>query len=139
MNVGRIVKVTLAAGIAYNIIDYIAINFLLGGVFASMQSIMNPTPSMTANAIVNFGAGLILAIAYDKVGTTFGAGPMGGLIFGLYAGLLANVPIWIALHVWLKDISYGNAWIMTVYGVVAYALMGATAGFAATLGEQKAG
>lgn len=40
---------------------------------------------------------------------------------------------------WLKDISYGNAWIMTVYGVVAYALMGATAGFAATLGEQKAG
>lgn len=78
MNVGRIVKVTLAAGIAYNIIDYIAINFLLGGVFASMQSIMNPTPSMTANAIVNFGAGLILAIAYDKVGTTFGAGPMEG-------------------------------------------------------------
>ncbi len=138
MNVGRIVKVTLAAGIVYNIIDYIAVNYVLGGVLASMTSIMNPSPSMTANAIVNFGAGLILALVYEKVHGNFGAGPMGGVTFGLYAGLLANVPIWIGLHVWLKDISYGTAWIMTLYGIVAYTAMGATAGFVATLGEPKA-
>ena len=39
--------------------------------------------------------------------------------------------MWISLHLFLKDFSYGAAWVFTAYGVVASVLMGAAAGAAA--------
>lgn len=137
MNVGRIVKVALAAGIVYNIFDYIVLNYVLAGTMASIASISNPEPSMIANAINNFGAGLMVALVFDKVRASFGPGAGGGLTFGIYAGLLVNIPVWLGLHVFLKDISYGTAWVFTTYGIVAYTVMGATAGFVYNLGEAK--
>lgn len=138
MNVGRIVKVTIAAGIVAIILDTIAFNYVLNGAMASMAAIMNPAPSMVANAINDFGAGLMVALVYERVRGSFGPGAMGGLTYGVYAGLLVNIPLWISLHSFLKDVSYGNAWVFTIYGIVVYSLMGATAGYVSTLGEPKA-
>ena len=109
MNVGRIVKVTVAVGIVYNILDYIALNYVLTGAMASMASIANPTPSMTYSIIADFLAALVLAVVFDKVRASFGPGVGGGFAFGLYAGLLVNLPLWLALHIYLKDFSYGTA------------------------------
>ncbi len=36
MNVGRILKIGAAAGIVYNLVDSVSLNYLLGGTMASM-------------------------------------------------------------------------------------------------------
>ncbi|MFN0178574.1 MAG: hypothetical protein ACKVZ0_07205 [Gemmatimonadales bacterium] len=138
MNVGRIVKVAVAAGIVYNILDYIALNYVLASTLASMASIMKPEPSMIANMINNFAAGLMVAVMYEKVHGSFGAGAAGGATFGLFAGLLVNIPIWIGLNVYLQGLTYGIAWIFTIYGIAMYVAMGATAGAVASMGGSKA-
>jgi hypothetical protein len=138
MNVGRIVKVAIAAGIVYNILDYIALNYVLAGTLASMASVMKPTPSMAANVINNFAAGLMVAVMYEKVRGSFGAGAAGGATFGLFAGLLVNIPVWIGLNVFMQGFTYGIAWIFTIYGIVMYVAMGATAGAVASMGGSKA-
>lgn len=137
MNVGRIVKMAVAAGIVYNVLDYVSLTYLLSGTIATMAPIMNPAPSMAFNLINNFIAGLMLAVVFERVRSSFGAGLGGGVQFGLYAGLLVNLPLWLGLRVFIRDIPYGTAWIMTIYGVVAYILMGAAAGFAGEIGEPK--
>ena len=138
MNVGRIVKVTVAAGIVYTIVDYIITNYLLAGQMASMASILNPAPSMVNYLVLDVGAALMVALAYDKVHGSFAPGAVGGLTFGVYAGLLANIPVWIGLHVFIKDVSYGTAWAFTISGIVGYAIMGATAGLVEGMGQPKA-
>ncbi len=119
-------------------VDSVSLNYLLGGVVASMASIMNPEPSMVFNVIDNFIAALVLALVYDRVRGSFGPGVGGGLAFGLYAGLLVNLPAWLGLRVFIKNIPYGTAWVMTCYGVVVYTVLGAVAGYVSDLGEPKA-
>jgi hypothetical protein len=137
MNVGRIVKVAVAGGIAYSIIDFVALNYLLSGTMASMASVMNPTPSMVANTVNNFLFALVFAVVFDRVRGSFGPGPAGGLQYGIYAGLLLNFPLWLGLRVFIRDIPYATAWILMIYGIVVYAILGAIAGFVEGLGEPK--
>jgi hypothetical protein len=137
MNVGRIVKVTVAAGIVYSVFDYVINNYVLSGMMAGMASILNPAPSMLYYLVLDLAAALVVALLYDKVHGSFGAGVGGGLTFGFYAGLVANIPIWIGLHVFIKDISYGTAWAFTIAGVAGYMIMGAIASLVEGMGEAK--
>lgn len=138
MNIGRIVKVAVAGGIVYNILDFVALNYILKGAMEGMAPIMNPEPVMAYNILNNFIAALVVGVVWDRVRGSFGTGVGSGLQFGAYAGLLVNMPMWLALRVFIKDISYGNAWIFTIYGLVAYSLMGATAALVEGMGEGKA-
>ena len=130
MNIGRIAKMAVAAAVVYVVFDYIMLNYVLTGTMASMASILNPiAPSMAMWMVADVVAAIV--VVFDRVRGSFGAGAVGGATFGVYAGLLTNLPMWISLHLFLKDFSYGAAWVFTVYGVVASVLMGAAAGAAA--------
>ncbi len=132
MNIERIAKMAVAAAVVYVGFDYIMLNYVLTGTMASMASILNPTaPSMAMWMVADVVAAIVLVVVFDRVRGSFGAGAVGGATFGVYAGLLTNLPMWISLHLFLKDFSYGAAWVFTAYGVVASVLMGAAAGAAA--------
>ena len=132
MNVGRIVKMAVAAVVAYIVVDYVTLKYVLTGAMVSMASILSPTPpSMVAWMSVDVVAAIVLAVVFDRVRGSFGAGAKGGALFGVYAGLLVNLPIWIGMHLYLKDFSYTNAWLFTATSIVAYIAMGAAAGAAA--------
>lgn len=129
MNIARILKVTVVASIVYVIWDYVQLNYLLAGAMAGMASITNPVaPSFLSMVLLDVVAAAVVALAYDRVRGSFEAGVKGGAVFGCYAGLLANLPIWLGMHVYLKDIAYGAAWHFTLLGIVGYILMGVAAG-----------
>ncbi len=131
MNIGRIVKMAVAGAVAYLVVDYVVLNYVLAGAMASMTSIMNPAvPSMAMWMLVDVVAAILFAVVFDRVGTSFGSGWMGGAVFGGYVGVMFGVPTWIGLQLYLKDVSYSNAWLFIASTVVDYVAMGAAAGAA---------
>lgn len=137
MNFGRIFKTAIVVAIAYMVVDYLSLTYVMGGYFTGL-TIMNPNASMVTNLILDFLAALTLVWVFDRVRGSFGAGAGGGVTFGLYAGFLIHFPMWLAAHVWIRDFPYTTAWVFTIYGVIMYLVMGAVAGWAYDLGEKKA-
>jgi hypothetical protein len=126
MDLGRIIKTTLVAGIVANAIDYVSFTFL----FTSYMQLpfMNPMPPIAWLVIGDFVAALIFVVVFARVRGSFGPGAMGGMTYGLYAGILMNFPVWIFMHLIVKDWSYGYSWFSTIYGIVWAVIVGAAAG-----------
>ena len=119
----------VAGGVVANILDFV----VQGKVFADMYYSKMPEHfNMTANPayyiLGDFVAVLVFAWVYDKVYASFGGGRKGGMMFGVYAGVLVNFPTWIFAHLTMVGVSYGMSWMLTIYGVAWYTIVGTVVG-----------
>jgi hypothetical protein len=127
MDFGRILKAAVIVGIVMNGFDFLVNGVLLKDMMAG-QSFMNQDPPIMWLVIGDFVAALVIVTVYDKVRGAFAAGPRGGAIFGLYAGVLVNFPTWILVHLLFQGVSYHTAWHWTLLGIAWGLLAGTTTG-----------
>jgi hypothetical protein len=126
MQTGKIAAAGLTAGIVANVIDFLSFTFL----FKSMMTLpfMNPNPLIAVLVAGDFVAALVFVWVYDRVRGSFGPGAKGGATYGLYAGILINFPLWIFMHVLVKDWPSSYSWFSTIYGIVWAIILGAVVG-----------
>lgn len=59
----------------------------------------------------------VLVWVYEKVAGSFGPGARGGAMFGLYAGILTNFPMWLFFTLYVGW-PYRSMWHWTLVGIV---------------------
>jgi len=128
MPVSRLLLTTAAVGVAVNVYDFLVHGLLLQRPLYSHLPLMRTDMSPPLLIVTDFVAALVFVWVYQRVRPSFGAGPAGGAVFGLYAGVLVNFPTWIASYLLLQGFTYGLAWAWTLAGVVWGILAGAVAG-----------
>ena len=94
MNLQKILKATLVVGIVANILDALIHGVILKDYYAGF-AIFNQEMSMGWLVFGDFVAALVFVWVYDRVQGSFGGGPKGGAMYGLYAAILLNFPTWI--------------------------------------------
>jgi len=107
----------LAAGVVANIIDMVVMGMMLAPTFASIPS-MRQGVNPVWYVIGDFLAVFVFTLVYDRVHSSFAAGPLGGATFGAYAGLLVSFPTWIFIHLMVVDFPIGLACGLTAYGIL---------------------
>ena len=127
MNIKKLLLATLAVGVVANIFDFVVQGKLLADYYSSM-SLFNKDMPIQWLVFGDFVAALVFVWVYDRVLASFGGGPKGGATYGLYAGILANFPTWIFLHLLFVGFPYGLAWVWTLVGVAWCVIAGAVAG-----------
>jgi len=127
MNVKKLLLATVAVGVVMNVVDFVVQGQLLAGYYSNLP-LFKREPPIPWLVFGDFVSALVFVWVYDKVRSSFGAGPMGGAMYGLYAGILANFPTWIFAHLLFEGFPYGLAWMWTLVGVVWCVIAGAVAG-----------
>ncbi len=127
MNVKKLLLATLVVGVVMNIVDFVVQGQLLAGLYANL-SIFNKQPPIPWLVVGDFVTALVFVWVYDKVRSSFGAGPAGGALYGVYAGILINFPTWIFAHLLFEGFPYSLSWTWTLVGVVWCVIAGAVAG-----------
>jgi hypothetical protein len=124
-------KKFLAASLAVFVFYFLWDKFLVGPVLgAAMASIPGAVaePSMQWVVLGDLFAAMVLTGLYARTRSIFGATPMGGATYGVYAGLLVNFPTWLFMSAYFSW-PYKAAWhatlVLIVVTVVAGAVMGA--------------
>ena len=127
MNFGRLLKTAVAVGVVVNVYDYLVHELLLGGSYADIP-IMIQDASIVLFIVGDFVAALVFVWVFDKVRGSFGAGMAGGLMFGLYAGILITFPMFIFLSLLIVGFTYWLSWVWIITGIGWALVAGATAG-----------
>jgi hypothetical protein len=105
-------------------------SFLLG---PTMGSAMAQIPGVTAEhsklweVVGELCGSVILVWFYSKVAGVFGTGVMGGLKYGLSAGVLIHFPTWLNMTVYASW-PYHATWHATLVLIVATGIAGLLAG-----------
>ena len=127
MNVKKLLLASLVVGVVMNVVDFVVQGQLLAGLYAGLPLFKKEAP-IPWLVIGDFVAVLVFVWVYDRVFSSFGGGPKGGAVYGLYAGILLNFPTWIFAHLLFEGFPYSLSWIWTVFGVVWCVIAGAVAG-----------
>jgi hypothetical protein len=101
---------------------------ILGGTYKNMPEVFNQTENPTWFIVGDFVAALVFGWFYDKVYASFGGGAMGGVMYGLYAGVLVSFPAWIFNHLMFAGLPYGLAWTITIVNIIWGVIVGAVLG-----------
>ena len=113
----KVLTGAVAVAVWYMIWDMFLFGPLLGSFLVEVEG-MNPEPSLMWVAMGNLASGLVLAWFYGKTGAVFGSGALGGLKFGVAAGVLMGFPAWLFMSVFDTGWTYGASWAMTVANIV---------------------
>ena len=127
MNVKKLLLAAVAVGVVMNVVDFVVQGQLLAGLYAGLP-LFKRDPSIHWLVIGDFVSALVFVWVYDKVLASFGGGPKGGALYGLYAGILMNFPTWIFSHLLFEGFPYSLAWTWTIVGVVWCVIAGTVAG-----------
>jgi hypothetical protein len=128
MNLKKFLLAGVVGGIVANVVDFVVHAQLLRGTYEALPSLFNPQAPVPWLVFGDFVAVFIFIWVYDRVYASFGGGPKGGAIYGLYAGILANFPTWIFMHLLVIGWPYSLSWIWTIYGIIWCVIIGAVAG-----------
>jgi hypothetical protein len=128
MNLTALVKLGVVTGIVLNVLDFIVQGNLLAGMYAAAPAFRNVNDVIPSLIAGDFVAAFVFCWAYLKLGAATGPGAGGGARFGFYAGVLVAFPTWIFVHLLINGIPYGMVWVLTIWNVVAYVIIGAVAG-----------
>ena len=128
MNLTALVKLGVATGVVMNVLDVIVQGYLLAGMYAAAPAFRNTNDVIPYLILGDFVAAFVFCWAYLKLGAATGRGAAGGATFGFYAGVLIGFPTWIFVHLLVNGIPYGMMWMMTIWNVIAYVIIGAVAG-----------
>jgi hypothetical protein len=127
MNVKKLLLAAVVVGVVMNIVDFVVQGQLLAGLYANLP-LFKKEPPIPWLVVGDFVTALVFVWVYDRVRSSFAAGPKGGAVYGLYAGILINFPTWIFAHLLFEGFPYGLAWTWTLVGVVWCVIAGAVAG-----------
>ena len=127
MNFKALLKLGIVIGILMNAFDLIVQGVLLAGLYTA-PVFRKPEDEIVYLVLTDFVAAFVFVWLYLKLGSATGSGVAGGATFGFYAGVLYSFPMFYAMHLLFNGYSFELAWINTVYQVLVYAIMGATAG-----------
>lgn len=129
MNLKKFIIAVLAVGVVGNIYDIVVNGFLLQGpIYSKHTDLFRQNANMNLLIVADFVAALVFVWFYDRVKGSFSEGWKGGLTYGLYAGILAQFPVWIFAHLLFNNFSYGVAWALTLGGIGWGIVSGAVAG-----------
>jgi len=137
MKLGRILVVGLVVGVAVNFFDFLYHGLLMAGRYEGM-AIMRQDGSMVALVLGDIVAAIVFVWVFARVKKCFDAGVIGGVTFGVYAGVLTAFPMFIFNHLLLVDYTYGLAWSMTIAQILWCLVAGAVAGAMIGRGEPAA-
>jgi hypothetical protein len=106
----------------YLVFDNYLAGMLIGSTLAQVPG-MVAEPSFHWVAVGDLCAAVMLVGVYGRTRGVYGVGPKNGAIYGVYAGLLINFPMWLFQTVY-SAWPYNVAWTMTI----AFTLMTVVAG-----------
>ena len=125
MKSGKFWLAVLAGGVVGNILDYLVQGMWLSqSYYMQMPDTFSQTPNIAWYVIGDFVAVFVFAWVFNKVSASFGSTPKDGAMAGLYLGIFANFPLWIFMHLMLKNYPYSLSWISTIYGIIWYMIVG---------------
>jgi len=127
MNVKKLLLTAVVVGVVMNIVDFVVQGQLLAGYYANFPLFKREAP-IPWLVVGDFVAALVFVWMYDRVRSSFGAGPQGGATYGLYAGVLVNFPTWIFAYLLMEGFTYGLAWTWTLVGIAWCVIAGALTG-----------
>lgn len=113
----KVLTGAVVVAVWYMIWDMFLFEPLFGSFLAQIEG-MNPEPALMWVAVGNLCGGLVLAWFYGKTGAVFGSGLMGGLKFGIAAGVLIGFPMWLFMTVYDTGWTYAASWAMTFANIV---------------------
>jgi hypothetical protein len=125
---GTIVRAFVLTGIVVNLYDYVVHDVLLLRLLYSRLPIMryggagSQLELVTDSAVpwfvlLDFAAAAIFVVAYYRLRNVLPAGLRGGVVFGVAAGVLINVPTWIICSLQLNGFPLALAGAWTFAGV----------------------
>lgn len=127
MKSGKFWLAVLVGGVVANILDSLVMGMLLAPQMAGIES-MRQEMNVGWFVFGDFVFVFVMMLFFDRVYSSFAAGPKGGATYGAYVGLLVSFPMWIFIHLMFKGFPYGLSWILTVYGIIWGVIVGATLG-----------
>lgn len=125
MKSGKFWLAVLVGGVVVNILDFLVWGLWLGPSYIMQQAIFRQDTSMVWYIIGDFVATFVFVWVYDRVAGSFGTTVKDGATAGLYLGILMSFPTFILMYLMVKDFPYGLSWIMTIYGIIWYVILGA--------------
>jgi len=138
MKSGKFWIAVLVAGVVMNVYDFVLHGVLMRDTYASNPDVFRQSDNPTWFVIGDFVAVLVLAWFYDKVYGSFAGGLKGGLMYGIYAGILVCFPGFIFTHLVFDGFTYGMAWTWIIAGIIWGGIAGAILGALYKKGEAKA-
>lgn len=134
----KYIAASLAVFVCFVIWDNYLGNILLGPVVSKLPGVVENYSKMW-EMVGDLLNALVLVGVYARTRTVFGEGAQGGAVYGTYAGVLANFPIFLSFSNYFAW-PYRSAWIMTIVFTCFYIAMGAVAGWVYQLmgGAKKA-
>ena len=127
MDVKTLLKLGIVIGVLLNMFDVIVQGTLMAGLY-SAPVFRNPEEEIIYLVLADFAAAFVFVWIYLKLGSAAGPGIGGGATFGFYAGVLYSFPMFYAMHLLFNGYTSELAWINTVYQIIVYMIVGATAG-----------
>ncbi|HTP79070.1 MAG TPA: hypothetical protein VMM57_01560 [Bacteroidota bacterium] len=116
----------LAGGVVGNLLDGIVQGYLLERVYyEKAPDVFRMSQSPTWFALGDFLAALILGWVYDRVVQNFKPGVRGGMLFGLYAGLISGIPFYFFNYLMIRGYELSLAAVSTVYMIIWYVIVAA--------------
>ena len=128
MPVSKLLVTAVVVGIVVNLYDFLIHGVLLQGSLYPGIPLLRPDASIPLLIVTDFVAALVFVWVYDRVRAAFPTSAPGGAKFGLYVGVLANFPTWIACYLLLDGFTYPLAWAWTLAGIGWCVLAGAVTG-----------
>ena len=128
MDIKSLAKLGVVVGIVMNVLDFVVQGNLMAGVFAGSPAFRNTGEVIPYLVLGDFVAAFVFAWAYLKLGVATGPGAGGGARFGGDAGVLVAFPTYIFMNLLINNYPYSIAWMMTIYTIIIYVILGAIAG-----------
>lgn len=126
----------LVGGVVVNILDALVWSLWLQPSYILQNALFRQEADITWYIVGDFVATFVFVWVYDKVAGSFGTSVKDGATAGLYLGILMSFPTFIFMYLMIKDFPYGFSWIMTIYGIIWYVILGAVV--AAVMKKQAA-
>jgi hypothetical protein len=128
MSTKQLLLGTLIIGVIANILDFPIHGVMLDATYKSIAGFTS-NPSMIPWFIFgDFVAALVFTWYFGRVHSSFEKSTKGGMMYGLYTGILVSIPMNMVFGMMVKGFPYWLSWGWTVITIVELMIYGAILG-----------